>query len=201
MILLAAENFNSYTAGSTLPTGAGGGFGFTSNWINPSGATVYAQSGSWSGQYISLNSYSSNLLRDIPERPILDFSCEVMYTSGNLVYFGIEAGGKQYRFVNGTGGFNEVRHNGTSYSITNPFVSGVVKTARIYIDSTTTTNNVIFYVDGAAVATFSDTITSLSSPQIAFSMSGYGSGIKYGNIQIRTVGDEANFMTFFNQYL
>lgn len=187
-MIISTEDFSSYTSGAYLPNGSSGGSGWSSNWAVTSSVLINAQSGSWANKYASFQTSGDNFSRsfNFPASGKLDVTFQAYRPNGSaLLFCGIALGGNEYKFVFGAGGaFNQFRYNGNTSGASDPIVNGTVHTIRIWIDTTTSTNNVIFYVDGVAKATYSTNITNTSSPSFTAAMSGYGSGCAYGNISI-----------------
>lgn len=205
MSVIAQENFNSYTIGASLNNGAGGS-GWSANWTATDTLVQGAVSGN-TNQVAALAATTSNISRTFTAPASNKIVCDFFVNrtvSNSLVYAGVIAGGSQYCFVFDASNvaFAEYRYNGTTTgdTYTNPFPSlNTWYEANISIDKTTTTNNIVFSVNGTPTATFSSTISSLSSPQFFESISGYIAGVDLTQIQISDGGATSNTGSgFFN---
>jgi hypothetical protein len=182
---LVRETFD-YTIDDQL-NGKSGGTGWASNWVASNSPIKSAISGN-DNKVITPTSTTSSANRFFshPDSGIIRF---IMYVrksnSTSMLYWWIENDGVQYAFVFRQGIFNEVRGLGSSYSVTNPFTStNTWYKTEIYINTKSTTNNILFKVNDSTIKTLSGSVSINGNWKFEQQCSGYTTGISWTDITI-----------------
>ncbi len=184
---LITEDFNTYTIGTNLNT-LNNGSGWSAAWTS-GGVPIGAPINGKINKIAQISTSSDNCARTFNTLDAYKLKLDayiIKNASTSMIYFGLTAGGNEYKFVFNNDTFFDYRYNGlTSTGNPNPFPSlNKWYKVTIIIDTIINVNNVIFYVDDVATATFSTTITSLSGAVFQVLASGFASGLSFTDLKI-----------------